>query len=333
MKRRKIWLGLGTAMLVTSPAAAIADAPLPIPASAVGTGATPQAIVVAQSTSRSHAGSGGEGEGHAARSRSSGGEGERGARATKARAGGEGGERGAGAAKAKAGAGGEGGEGGEGSAAKDASLEPTLRFYRDIQRIRGHLLVGDELVKDGKWKEALAHFQHPEKEIYGQIRGALKTYDVPPFAAALQALAKAVKAKDQAAYGKALAGVEDRLAVADRNLRAKEGNWTYFTLETAVETLRSAADEYEESIGGGRIRNVTEYQDAHGFVLQAERMVEGVADELTKKDADAAAAIRAAFADLKSAFPNAMPPQKPVKELPQVLSDISKIELQLGRFR
>jgi hypothetical protein len=329
MKRRKIWLGLGTAMLVTPPGAAIAEAPLPIPASAVSASTTPQSgMVVAQNAPRSHARSGGEGEGHAVRARSGGGEGERGARAVKAKVGGEGGEAGARAAKA----GGEG-EGGEGEGAKDASLEPSLRFYRDIQRIRGHLLVGDELVKEGRWKEALAHFQHPEKEIYGKIRGALKTYDVPPFATALQALAKAVNAKKQDAYGKAFAAVDQRLAAADTKLRAEESNWPYFAVETAIETLRSAADEYEESIGGGRIRNVTEYQDAHGFVMQAERLVNSVADELTKKDAEAAGAIRAAFTDLKTAFPSATPPQKPVKELPQVLSEISRIELQLGRFR
>ena len=50
-----------------------------------------------------------------------------------------------GAAKSKTDAGGEGGEGGEGSAAKadaDAALDPAVRFYRDIQLVRGHILVG-----------------------------------------------------------------------------------------------------------------------------------------------------------------------------------------------
>lgn len=319
MKRRKVWVGLGTAILVTPPATAIAEAPLPLPARVVAESVAPHQapLVVAQSTSRPHARSGGEGEGHrpAVKAKGGGGEGGEGrTRATKAKTGGE-------------------GEGSEGEGAKDANLEPTLRFYRDIQRLRGHLVVGDELVNEGRWKEALPHFQHPEKELYGKIRADLKTYGVPPFVTALQALAKAVKAKDKDGYAKAFAAVEERLAAADKSLRTKEGNWPYFAVETAVETLRSAADEYEEAVGGGRIRNVVEYQDAHGFVLQAERLVATVADDLTKKDADAAAAIRAAFAELRTGLPGPMPPSKPVKELPQMLGDIAKIELQLGRLK
>jgi hypothetical protein len=318
MKRRKVWVGLGTAILVTPHGAAVAEAPLPIPASAVSASAAPGEgrIVIAQSTSRSHARSGGEGEGHR--------------HAVKAKgSGGEGGE-GRAAAKAKS-AGGEGDEGG--AAAKDAGLEPRLRFYRDIQLIRGHLLVGDELVKEDRWAEALPHFLHPGEEIYGKIAADLKTYKVAPFATALKALAQTVKAKNKAAYASAAAAVEERLAAADKAVRSEEANWPYFALETALETLRSAADEYEEAVEGGKIGNVVEYQDSRGFVWQAERLFAGSADELAKKDADAVAAIRAAFDSLKGAWPSPMPPQKPAKDLSQVLSDISRIELQLGHFR
>src|SRR4051794_36920674 len=91
--------------------------------------------------------------------------------------------------------GGEGGEGGEAGAAYDAKLPRTLRFFRNMQLIRGHLLVGNELVAQGRWAEALPHFLHPSEEIYPKIRDDLKTYSVVPFAAALKALAQTVKAK------------------------------------------------------------------------------------------------------------------------------------------
>jgi hypothetical protein len=45
--------------------------------------------------------------------------------------------------------GGEGGKGGEAGAAYDAGLPKNLRFFRDLQLIRGHLLVGNELVEQG----------------------------------------------------------------------------------------------------------------------------------------------------------------------------------------
>jgi hypothetical protein len=122
------------------------------------------------------------------------------------------------------------------------------------------LAIGAELVQEGKWKEAAPHFEHPEKEIYGQMRALLKTYDIPPFLTALQALAKAVKAKSKDKYATALSAVEERLSSVDNKLREKESNWPRFVTETVVETLRSAADEYEEAVKGGRVRNVVEYQ-------------------------------------------------------------------------
>src|SRR5918911_1731711 len=73
----------------------------------------------------------------------------------------------------------EGGEGGEAGTAYDANLPQNLRFYRDIQLIRGHLLVGNELVEQGRWAEALPHFLHPSEEVYPKLRDDLKTYGVP----------------------------------------------------------------------------------------------------------------------------------------------------------
>ena len=65
-------------------------------------------------------------------------------------------------------------EAGEGNEAKGlASLPPELAFAVRIALIRGHLLVGDELVKQQQWNAALPHFLHPGEEIYGDIKEAL----------------------------------------------------------------------------------------------------------------------------------------------------------------
>ena len=111
--------------------------------------------------------------------------------------------------------GGEGGQGGEAGAAYDAKLPRNLRFFRNIQFIRGHLLVGNELVEQGRWAEALPHFLHSSEEIYPKIREDLKIYAVAPFASALKTLAQTAKAKNQSAYRTALASVEERLAQAE----------------------------------------------------------------------------------------------------------------------
>lgn len=285
MGTRKVWLGVGAAILVAPPGAAMP----PPHDEAVG---APRGPVLAQH--------GGQAAPPAARS------------------------------------GGEGGGEGEGAAA-DESLAPALRFYRNIQLVRGHLLVGDELVREGRWADALAHFLHPTEEVYGKIRGELRTYDVPPFETALKALAQTVKARNREAYARALGVVNERLAAADRGVRAREGAearpWARFSLETAIETLKVAGDEYGNAVEDGRFKLAVEYQDSRGFMLQAERLVEGVAGELGPWNAEALAAIRAAFADLKRAWPAPTPPAAPVMDPGEVLADMSRIELQLAAFR
>jgi hypothetical protein len=57
-----------------------------------------------------------------------------------------------------------------------------------------------------------------------------------------------------------------------------------------------------------------------------------VAPALEKKDAEAAKKTLAALAELKKAFPKAMPPKEPVKDHAALLSDISRIELAAGKL-
>src|SRR5262249_30003369 len=66
------------------------------------------------------------------------------------------------------------GEGGE--AGTLAGLPPELAFAVRVALLRGHLLVGDELIKQQQWNAALPHFLHPTEEIYGDIQGELAGY-------------------------------------------------------------------------------------------------------------------------------------------------------------
>jgi hypothetical protein len=230
--------------------------------------------------------------------------------------------------------GGEGGEGGEGGGAKGgAQLPPDLDFALKISQIRGHLLVGDELVKQGQWAAALPHFLHPSEELYGPIRGRLKDYQTPQFSSALKLLSNAVKAKKGGDdYDKAFKAVEEALSAADAGLKAKQPNWDSFAVETALELLKSSTHEYEEAIVKGRIAKPVEYQDARGYVWQSEKMIESIAPALEKKNADALKAVRDGFAELKKAWPAAMAPKTPVKDYAAVLSDVSRIELSVGKL-
>jgi len=288
MKKRKIWAGLSTAVLVAAPVASQAAATAHRSHMGIEAKADQDLLKLAQAH-----------QGHMAPT---------------------------------AAAGGESG-GGEGEGGTPTQLEPSVHLYRGIEMIRGHLIVGNELVEAGRWAEALPHFLHPEEEIYGSIRDELKTFNIAPFQVALKSLSQTVKAKNKEAYARARAALDERLAAAETAVRAKETDGLYFTLETAVEVLQQASDEYGEAIVKGRLANVVEYQDARGFVLEVDRIVNAVMQDATAKNANAAKAIKAGLEDLKAIFPTVIPPKQPVKDVSDFLSTVSKIELQLGNFR
>jgi hypothetical protein len=336
MKRTtKIWLGVG-AFVVAGSAAVNTSARAEADASLLDSSALTQPRADHGVHARSaHARSAHDGSFMLAQ-HSHGGEG--GERATKAkRSGGEGGERSSKKAKSKAaknqGGEGEGGEGEGDEKGGSSKLPPDLDFALKIAQVRGHLLVGDELVKEKQWNAAYPHFRHPTEELYGPIRARLKDYKVPPFEAALRNLANVVKSKKGGDdYDKAFKAVTDALDAAEQAVKGKQTNQDSFIVETALETLKSATGEYQQAIVKGRIAKPVEYQDARGFVWQSERMIDSVAPALEKKDADALKQVRDTFTDLKKTWPAAMPPSTPVKDYGAVLGDVSRIELAAGRL-
>ena len=228
-------------------------------------------------------------------------------------------------------AGHDAGDGGESQGL--ANLPPDLAFAARVTLLRGHLLVGDELVRQQQWNAALPHFLHPTEEIYGDIRDQLAGYRVPPFDGSLKALSDVVKAKKGGAeYTKALKAVHDALGAADAGMKAKQSDWPGFVVEAAVEALKAATGEYQQAVVGGKIAKPVEYQDARGFILQADRMIESVAPDLQRKDSAALDQVRAGLAELKKAFPSPMPPRTPVKDYGGVLADVSRIELAAGKL-
>jgi hypothetical protein len=223
-------------------------------------------------------------------------------------------------------------QGGEAYLTDGGPRDTRIRFYRDIALIRGHLLVGGQLIEQDLWDEALPHFLHPTEELYAGMEKYIKLHNVRPFSRELQALAQAVKAKRKGAYQQTLRVVDQRLegalAVAKRFMTPLLG----FTARSAAEVLKVAASEYEGAIEDGRFAKPVEYQDSRGFVWEAERMLEAVAPQLAKVDAQALAAMRKALATLKTAWPAPMPPQKPILEPGQVSALVSDIELHASRY-
>ncbi|HEY1311946.1 MAG TPA: hypothetical protein VGF02_13440 [Pseudolabrys sp.] len=167
--------------------------------------------------------------------------------------------------------------------AKSAVLPPDVAFGRFIALIRGHLLTGDELVKQRDWDVAHAHFMFPLEEIYGVIREDLPGYNTPPFDGALKALAHTIAARNAKQYPKAIEKVENALTAADAGLKARQTDWPRFTVATAVAVLKTAPEEYADAVAKDRIVHPVGYRTARGFILEADRMVESVAGNLEAK--------------------------------------------------
>jgi len=220
------------------------------------------------------------------------------------------------------------GEGGEAYLTDGGPKDTRIRFYRDIELTRGHLLVGQQLIDMNLWDEALPHFLHPTEELYGLMEKYIKLHNMQPFGRELQALAQTVKAKRRGAYEQALKPAQQRieaaLKVAKRFMRPERK----FTIQSAIEVLRSAQSEYESSIVNGAFTKPVEYQDSRGFVWRAEGVIEAAAKAGPKPlDAESLAKVRDAFARLKAAWPAPLPPEKPLLEVGQISALISEIEL------
>jgi len=217
-----------------------------------------------------------------------------------------------------------------------AVLPQDVAFARFISLIRGHLLTGDELVGQREWDAASPHFNFPREEIYGIIREQLVTYKTPQFDGVLKVLARAVKAHNAKQYQMAKAKVEGALAAADAGLKAKAPSWPRFVVAVAIEVLKTAPDEYDDAIGTGRnlgrIMRPIGYQTARGFVLQAERMFENVADDLGSINAIALSGIRTGFAELKQLFIKVKAPKQAIIDYSVFVGIISKIELAAGKL-
>ena len=213
-----------------------------------------------------------------------------------------------------------------------ATLSPDVAFGRFIALIRGHMLTGEELVKQRDWGDAYPHFMFPLEEIYGVIREDLHGYKTPPFDGALKALARTVHARNAKQYPKAREKVENALASADADLKTRQPDWPRFELTVAIEVVKAAAEEYEDAIANGRIAHPVGYRTARGFILQADRMIESVAGDLEAQNAGALRDMRDGLSQLKQAFASVDAPRRPPINDAALLGIVARIELAAGKL-
>lgn len=216
-------------------------------------------------------------------------------------------------------------QGGEAYLTGEGPRDPRIRFYRDIALMRGHIRVGEELAAEGRWDDALVHFLHPTEEIYKGMRPYIQRHGIRPFDGQLKALAQAVKARNKAAMEQAGKVVDRGLTASLEKVKGFMSPYSSFTMRSAVEVLKVAAQEYEASIENGKFALAVEYQDSRGFVWHVEDMLNSVAADAEKIDKGRFAEIRKLLDELKTVWPAAMPPPAPVKDPEAVTAMVSRI--------
>lgn len=212
--------------------------------------------------------------------------------------------------------------------------DTRIRIYRDIALMRGHLLVGDELVELGRWEDALPHFLHPTEELYGAMVRYIKLHNVTPFDRQLRQLAQAVKARNKAAYTQAAKVVDVRLAGALASFRRfmQGAPFTSFTMQTIAEVMKVAGSEYEAAIENDRFSKPVEYQDSRGFVLYVERLIAIYRSDLEAIDKAAVAGLSNIIAEIKPAWPGPLPPGRPVMSVKDVADKVDAFVKRAERF-
>lgn len=225
-------------------------------------------------------------------------------------------------------------QGGEAYLTDGGPKDTRIRIYRDIALMRGHLLVGQELIEQGLWDEALPHFLHPTEELYGAMERYIKLHKVTPFDRQLKAQAQAVKAKNMPAYQQAAKVVDQRLANAldafKRFMTVEP--FSSYTARTVVELLKVAQAEYAASIENGAFAKPVEYQDGRGFVGYAEQLLARHQREFEAVDRERFAALRAMLTDMKSAWPTAVPPAQPVTDAAALAAKVEAFASAAERF-
>jgi hypothetical protein len=223
-------------------------------------------------------------------------------------------------------------EGGEAYLSDGGPADTRIRFYRDIELVRGHLLVGEQLIARELWDEALPHFLHPTEELYGRMEQHIALHDMLPFRRELIALAQTVKAKRRGAYKQALSVVEERLNAALTVAKGFMHPLRTFAVGAAVEVLKAALSEYQSALLGERFVRPVEYQDGRGFVWRASAVIEENAADLARRDPLAQAHLRAALDRLKTAWPSPLPPAAPVLQPAEMAGLIAEFERHAARF-
>lgn len=200
-------------------------------------------------------------------------------------------------------------------------------YMAKLGLMKGHLLVAQELLAQGKPDQAEPHIGHPVEEIYVDVEEQFQERNVPDFKNTLIGLQDLLKSKPE--DPKIASQFQESMQAVDNaieGLSAQERQSPEFVLKVIAELLDAAGSEYQAAIADGKISAAIEYQDSRGFVTYADTLYSNVSEVMSKEHPDAHQAITDSMAKLKTAWPSAIPPATPVLPPEDVSQEIKTIE-------
>jgi hypothetical protein len=197
----------------------------------------------------------------------------------------------------------EGGEGGEGGTA--SSGDETVDFLSGLMQIDGHLATAFALIDAGQAEQGFAHLAHPMAEVYEALEHELDDLGQPQFEDLLEGLVDA--AIDGAGPEALLALQGDISARIEAAWQAAAANEPADGFAALRHLILKAGDEWSEGVAEGQIRELTEYQDAWGFLQAARARATLLATSPDSAVKSAAEATLVALDDLGQALPEVLP--------------------------
>ena len=206
----------------------------------------------------------------------------------------------------------------EGDGTEAATVEvdhEAVELATALAQARAHAAVALELYEAEDVEGATLHAGHPLAEILEPLGGELEEHgaEVAALDEAFNALAAAVAAGGDASEVGEAVGLVDT-ATLDAAEAVSEGavDDPAFDGSVVVALLGDAGHEYAEAVAGdGSIGLPEEYQDAYGFVNEAQTIYDEIRTTVEEADAEEAEEIEEAFAVLDRAFEAATVPEDP----------------------
>ncbi|HJR45643.1 MAG TPA: hypothetical protein VJ927_08570 [Actinomycetota bacterium] len=205
------------------------------------------------------------------------------------------------------------GEGTDAGMAVEVDHE-AVELATSLAQARGHAAVALELVEADDIEGATLHGGHPLAEVLEPLQGELEEHgaDVAALEEAFTGLAEAVASGDAAAVGEAVGLVDSSTVDAATAVSEGASEDPAFDGSVIASLLGDVAHEYGEAVAGdGSIGLLEEYQDAYGFVNEAQTLYDEVRTAVEEASAEEAEEIEEAFSVLTDAFPAASAPDDP----------------------